>query len=209
LSEEQERRQAAETQLERLKEETSTPAYGDPYTPAYGDPHGDSSPLAVDFAAAKQEIVELRHVLDDEREARARLTNDLIALQLRVDREASAGADGTGDNPELQKLQAERQAAIDTLTRNLAASQQRTAELEAELAAARATASAATTADASAAVPDSGMTSIQAENAALRTRLDEEHRRTEELASKLKLATRVTDLIFKMQAQQAGPPPAR
>jgi chromosome segregation ATPase len=207
LSEERQRRQSAETQLERLKEETSRPPYGE--EPATL-PYGNESPLSVDFAAAKQEIVELRHVLDDERAQRARLTNDLIALQLRVEREGSSGGDHAGDAPELQerlhKLEAERQAAVDALNRNLAASQQRTADLEAELAAARA-ADAGT--DPSAAAVDSEMASIHAENAKLRARLEDEHRRTEELASKLKLATRVTDLIFKMQAQQVGPPPAR
>ena len=44
------------------------------------------------------------------------------------------------------------------------------------------------------------VTSLRSENTALQRRLDDEHRQNRELASKLKLAGRVTDLIFKMQS---------
>ncbi|HSP98822.1 MAG TPA: hypothetical protein VL049_16485 [Candidatus Dormibacteraeota bacterium] len=51
--------------------------------------------------------------------------------------------------------------------------------------------------------PADSVTSLRAENAALQSRLDDEHRQNRELASKLKLAGRVTDLIFKMQSSGA------
>ncbi len=197
LSEEQQRRQAAETQLARLQAETSTL------------PYDNGGPLAADFAAAKQEIVELRRVLDDERAARMRLADDLQALQLRSASASAAGENVPVDDADLRaradRLEAERQQAVDGFNRSLAASQQRIAELEAELATAGAAASPAGGGE-SGATGEQEMASVRAENSALRARLDEEHQRTEELASKLKLATRVTDLIFKMQAQQAAPP---
>ncbi len=108
---------------------------------------------------------------------------------------------------------------MESFNRSLAASQQRTADLERQLAASQAAAAAAAAGAAAnpapgqpvpVAAPSEGETaSVRAENSALRARLDEEHRRTEELAAKLRVATRVTDLIFKMQAQQAQAQPAR
>jgi septal ring factor EnvC (AmiA/AmiB activator) len=184
LSEEQQRRQAAETQLARLQEETG------------GSPYGNDMVSAADYAAAKQEIVELRRGLDAERAAREVLARDLRALQQSVSHDGSAGEDtsaaGARDQARLENLQTQRQAVVDNLTRSLAASQERTAELEAQLAA-RGT--------------DGDVTAMRAENAALRTQLDEEHRHTEQLASKLKMAARVTDLIFKLQAQRPSAPP--
>ncbi len=198
LSEEQQRRQAAETQLARLQAETSTL------------PYDNGGPLAADFAAAKQEIVELRRVLDDERATRTRLADDLKALQLRTASISSPGQTDAGDDAGLrarvERLQAERQEAVDGLSRSLAASQQRTAELEAELATARAAAPSPAGGGENGVTGEQEMASVRAENSALRAQLDEEHRRTQELAGKLKLAARVTDLIFKMQAQQAAPP---
>ncbi len=191
LTQEQQRREAAETQLERLKEETSTPPLAAP-----GDP-------AVELATAKSEIVDLRDALAAERAQRERLADELRALQ-----EQPARAPQTEDSPEnaelearIDRLRAEKDAVTENFNRSLAASQQRTAELERQLAAAQAAAAADTASD------DSDGKSVRADNQALRARLDEEHRRTEELAAKLRVATRVTDLIFKMQAQQAQAPP--
>jgi hypothetical protein len=185
VAQEQHRREAAETQLARLKEETSTSPLA----------QADGAPAAL--AAAKQEVVDLRRALDEERATRERLADALHALQEQGANHDSH-ADGVGANAELrarlEKLEAEKQALVDGFNRSLTASQQRTAELEQQLQAA-----------AGRGVAAGEVATVQAENAALRTRLDEEHRRTEALAAKLQLATRVTDLIFKMQAQQAQP----
>ena len=192
LSQEQERREAAETQLARLREETSVPPYG-----------GDTV-SASDFAAAKQEIVELRRMLDGERAERERLAQELSALQQRAALDGAPGAEAPQDDAtrsRLQQLQEERDAVVQSLKRSLASSEQRVAELEAQLTAR----AGAANLDGSA---DGDITLIRAENATLRTQLDEEHRRTEELGNKLKVATRVTDLIFNMQAQQSVPAPA-
>ena len=193
LSQEHERREAAETQLARLKEETSAP------------PYGHDMVSAADFAAAKQEIVELRRRLDDERAGREHLAEELRALQQRAALDAAPAADpppDDGAHSRVQQLQAERDAAMDNLKQSLDASQHRVAELETQLTAARAGTAAAT----SAAPPADGeVASMRAENASLRAQLDEEHQQTEALTRKLKVASRVTDLIFKMQAQQAAP----
>jgi len=187
IADEQERRAAAETALSRLKEETSTPPYAD-------------DTAATELTSAQQEITDLRQALDEERATRQRLADQLHTLEnSKSDAPAAPPAD-TPENAELRArldgLQAEKQAIVESFNRSLAASQQHAAELETQLAAAR---------SGGTAVADPA---VQAENAALRTRLEEEHRRTEELANKLKLATRVTDLIFKMQAQQPEQPRA-
>jgi len=46
---------------------------------------------------------------------------------------------------------------------------------------------------------------LRTENSALQRRLDEEHRRNRDLQAKLQTATRVTDLIFKMQSSGSAP----
>ena len=184
LAQEQERREHVETELSRLKQETSSPPYGE-------DHAGEAELLS-----AKRQVTELRTALEQERAARERLAEDFRALQQRAEAE-SAGANADAENAGLQlrlkQLEDEKQSIAQSFTRSLAESQQRAAELEAQLANARARENADVGSD-------GNLTEIRAENAALRTRLDEEHRRTEELAGKLKVAMRVTDLIFKMRA---------
>lgn len=203
LAEEQQRREATEAELARLKQETSAPPYGQP------------AGSEAEAAAAKQEVIDLRAALDSERAARERLAQQFEALQQQAQtQQAAASADDAANaaqgntelETELKRLRQEKQAVADSFARSLAESQKRAADLEQQLALARAAAAAPSAS--AAAPPDAGeISSMRAENATLRTRLDEEHRRTEELAAKLKIATRVTDLIFKMQAQQAQPQP--
>lgn len=201
LAQEQQRREQVETELSRLKQETSSPPYGG----------GHAS--EAELTSAKREVAELRTALDQERTAREHLAQDFRALQQRADAEGagtqSANAENTELRLQLKQLEEEKQKITDSFNRSLAESKQRATELEGQLAQAHTMDNANTTS-----VGD--LTNIRAENSALRTRLDEEHRRTEELAAKLKVATRVTDLIFKMQAQgsaraipQAGTPGSR
>ena len=202
LVQEQGRRQAVETELERLKEETSTPALAEP-----GDP-------ATELVATRAEVGELRDALAAERVERERMADDLRVLQQRAPQaaegEATQQAGTTPEDAELrariEALNAEKDAIVESFNQNLAASEQHTKELEEQLAAAQA-ATAATAEPAGATAPDGEAGAARDENAALRARLDEEHRRTEDLAAKLRVATRVTDLIFKMQAQQAQDQP--
>jgi predicted RNase H-like nuclease (RuvC/YqgF family) len=185
LTQEQQRREQVETELSRLKQETSSPPYGE-------DQAGQT-----ELVSARQQVTELRTALEQERAARERLAEDFRALQQRAEAE-SAGTNADAENAELRlqlkQLEDEKQNITQSFNRSLAESQQRAAELEEQLAKAH-------TREQSDAGSDGNLTEIRAENDALRARLDEEHRRTEELAGKLKVATRVTDLIFKMRAQ--------
>ncbi|MGD0950752.1 MAG: hypothetical protein ABSA52_25505 [Candidatus Binatia bacterium] len=185
LTQEQQRREQVETELSRLKQETSSP------------PYGENHAGEADLRAAKQQVTELRTALEQERAARERLAEDFRALQQRAEAE-NAGGHADAENAQLRlqlkQLEDEKQSIAESFNRSLAESQQRAAELEEQLTKARATEQA----DAGS---DGKLADIRAENAALRARLDEEHRHTEELAGKLKVAMRVTDLIFKMRAQ--------
>ncbi len=183
LADEQERRQAAETQLARLREETTSP-------PLPG--------AAPDAAALQEEVIALRQRLADERSAREALARQLAASGRQQEGRAHATAEDEATPEELRAriraLEDERSAIVTSFTRNLAASDQRIAELDAQLA----------TADRTAA----NAPALQKDNAELRARLDEERRRTQELAAKLRVAERITDLIFKIQAQQNPRPGA-
>ena len=189
LTEEQQRRTSAETELERLKAETSAPGYEAP------PPANQIS--QEDFLQVKQEAVELRRALTDERAARERLAQDLQALQARtMETNPPVVADADSNlQAQLAKLQAEKNAAVDSFNRKLAESQQHVSELEHELSSYQTTG--ATAGDSS--NPD--LVKLRADNAALADRVEQEHQRTEQLAAKLKMASRITDLIFKMQAQ--------
>jgi len=191
LSQEQERRELIENQLTRLKEETSA-SYIGPRVPE------------SDYLAVKQELVLLRQSLADERGARDRLssTTPPTADDTAADPAAqAAAAESTDLRVRLQHLQEERDSIVASLNNNLMASQHRVTELEQQLGAAR-----AATSHAEAAAAANG---LSAENQSLRALLDEERRRTEDLNAKLKLAARVNDLIFKLQAQQAAAKSAR
>lgn len=183
LHAERARRQRAETELARLKEETSSPPFGEP----------DSPP---EVANAQEEVVALRTALADEREARAKLAAQFDELERRAVAEHAPDPQDQDLRWRLESLQSEKEAVVDSFTRSLAASQQRTAELEQQLVLRQQT--------------DATASALQTENTLLHAQLDEEHRRTEALANKLKVAARVTELIFKMQTQQrsaaAAPP---
>jgi predicted RNase H-like nuclease (RuvC/YqgF family) len=198
LVQEQQRREQVETELSRLKQETSSPPYGG----------GHAS--EAELTSAKREVAELQTALDQERAARERMAQDFRALQQRADAESAGTGSTNAENTELRlqlkQLEEEKHKITESFSRGLAESQQRATELEGQLAQAHTMDNANTTSA-------GDLTNIRAENSALRTRLDEEHRRMEELAAKLKIATRVTDLIFKMQARgsahaipQAGAP---
>lgn len=192
LAQEQGRRNQAEAQLARLKKETSTPPYG---------PHAATQ---AELVAATQEVSQLRTELENQRAARERLAEDFRALQERAVSDRAATPAASGSSPELRtrlrELEEEKQNITQSFSRSMAESQERAAELERQLTLAR-TAPAVDTTSAG------EVSAARAENQTLRSQLDAEHRRTEGLAAKLKIAMRVTDLIFKMQGQQTQPPP--
>lgn len=172
LAREGQRREALEKELARLKVETSSPVFGDSRIPE------------ADFLAVKQELVELRRTLDQERRTREQIAEQLTALQREKARPVMATG---GASPEmrarLRKLEEDKRKILESLDRSVATSQRRAAELERRLRVLRTGA------------PGRGDTavSIQAENAALRASLEEERKRTELLAAKLKAASQLSD----------------
>jgi chromosome segregation ATPase len=175
LAKERERRQALESELIRLKEETSSPVYGERMV------------RESEYLSVKQELVDLRRVAEEDRHARDRLAEQLRTLQSSQGQVAGAASDNPEQRAQVESLQRERDQIITNLNKTLTASQQRAAELETALAAAKS---------------GGGDTSVREENLSLRSRLDEQRRHTEQLEAKLRVATRVADLIFRMQAQQ-------
>lgn len=176
LQRERQRRQDLESELERLRRETSSP-FGDRTVP-------ESEHLAL-----KQELVELRRSAERDRQSRDRLAAQLESLQ-RAGNVDSRAIDDPAQRAQMESLQREKDQIISSLNANLAASQQRAQQLETELVAARQGG------------PESG--TLRDENSTLRSRLEEERRRTQDLEAKLRVASRVTELIFRMQTQQKG-----
>ena len=187
LSREQQRRESMEKELARLKIETSAPVFGDSRVPE------------ADFLAVKQELVELRRTLDQERRTREQISEQLRTLQIEKARPvvASGAATENGEmRVRLRKLEEDKRRILESLDRSVAISQRRASELERRLQNLRS--SSGGRADAVAA--------IRAENAALRSSLNDERKRTELLAAKLKAATKITDLIKDMDDQTNGEP---
>jgi vacuolar-type H+-ATPase subunit I/STV1 len=204
---ERERRSAAEEQLARLRAETSTSPYGEEPAP---DPEDDRSPAEIaDLRAAKEDIADLQLALEAQRLERERLADELRALQQSATETGARSTEARRNETQvlrsqLARLREEQEAAIDGFSRYLVETERRTAELEQQLQDARAEA----TALAQAPGGDASTVAVRAENAELRAQLEEEQQRTEALAEKLEVARRVTDLIFKMQAQEEAAPPA-
>jgi len=186
LTREQQRRESIEKELARLKIETSSPVFGDTRIPE------------ADFLAVKQELVELRRTLDQERRTREQIGEQLRLLQAEKTRPVSAtsaSAESAEMRARLRKLEADKRKILESLDRSVATSQRRASELERRLHNLRTSSGGRSDA----------ISAIQAENAALRSSLDEERKRTELLAAKLKAATKITDLINDIGDRDAEP----
>jgi len=177
LKAERELRQRAESELDRLRQETAA------------GPFESGSEHALQMTRGR--IAELERELGSERRAREELTRKY---------EASRKRSPDAPSPEMTALRAEvetmrhaHQEALAGLERDLAASRSHERELLDALA----------TAEKGRDGPSLEVfAGLRAENAALRSRLDAEHQENRTLSAKLKMATRVADLIFKMRAGQ-------
>jgi chromosome segregation ATPase len=183
LDAEVQRRKSVEAEMTRLLEETSAGPYE--RTQGAAEKH-----LRQELDQARGEIVELRTTLATERRQRSELERRFAALQSRA--EESGRASGGGE--ELEALKERQRRVLASIRQDLEASREREAELRASLERTQGT---------DGAVLSGEVSGLRAENAALQRRLDEEHKRNQALAQKLKLAGRVTDLIFKMQSSGA------
>ncbi len=168
LARERLERQALLQELDRLRQEVSSP-------------FGDSSVPEAEYLALKQELLELRKVVQEQEQQQRDLMLKLAALSPPPAAGNSAGA--AGITPEPSPLVAETQQEL-TLSR------QRIAQLEAALEAAKKEGDRAV--------------ALVHENNSLRSQLAEERRRADALEAKLKVAARVTDLIFRMRTQGHG-----
>lgn len=177
------RREQVEGEMKKVLEETSSGPFE--RSDNVVDQH-----LRDQLASARQEIAELRATIATERRERSDLERRYAALQQQLEH---AGRSSENDSDEIAALKERQRRVLASIQQDLAASRQRESELRAALA----------QQDGDAVSLADSVTSLRAENAALQRRLDDEHRQNRELASKLKLAGRVTDLIFKMQSSGA------
>lgn len=185
LETEVQRRKQVEGEMARLLEETSAGPYERSADASVVEQH-----LRGQLAAAQKEIADLRGTLAGERQERGDLERRFAALQAQM-----ARSGGGGDSEELAALKERQRRVVASIQQDLLASRQREAELRTALERAEG--------GDGVSLADS-VASLRAENAALQRRLDQEHQQNRELSSKLKLAGRVTDLIFKMQSSGAG-----
>lgn len=167
LARERQERQALLEELERLRQEVSSP-FSESHVPE------------ADYLALKQELMELRRVVQQQEQQQRDLMLKLAALPSQPPGDKGGGPD-RGTTPEHVRLATETQ-------QELALSQQRITQLEAALEVAKKQGDRAA--------------ALAAENDSLRSQLAEERRRAEALEAKLKVAARVTDLIFRMRTQE-------
>jgi septal ring factor EnvC (AmiA/AmiB activator) len=192
LASEQRRRQEVESEMKRLLQETSAGPYE----------HADNvveKHLREQLDRAHKEITELRTSLTTERRDRAELERRFAILQAQVGATAKPAATNNGaSSEEVEALKERQRRVLASIQQDLEASKQREVELRQSLESAQGP-DGVSLADA--------VGTLRAENSALQMRLDDEHRRNGDLSAKLQLATKVTDLIFRMQ-NGAGQPVA-
>ncbi len=138
-------------------------------------PYGENRVPESEYLAIKQELVDLRRRLQT-------LEEDRRSLMAAADRSMSAGA---GEQERSLFREQERLAA--DVAGELDATRARVLQLEQQLSESRALLQRSE--------------SIAQENSALREQLAEEKRRAEALEAKLKVAARVTELIFRMRSE--------
>ncbi|GIW42918.1 MAG: hypothetical protein KatS3mg077_0200 [Candidatus Binatia bacterium] len=163
LAREKAEREALLRELEKLRQEVSSP-FGENYVPE------------ADYLALKQELIELRRAVQEQEKEQRELAKRVSAL--------SSGVTGKEDAPP-RADGASSERLVDDTERALAVSRQRIAELEAELQ--------------KATNQGNQVANLAAENESLRSQLLEERRRADALEAKLRVAARVTDLIFRMR----------
>ncbi len=178
------RRQDVEAEMTRLLQETSAGPFE----------HADNvveKHLREELVRARKEIGDLRTSLTSERREREDLERRYTALQTQVQASADAPARDAASSEEVNALKERQRRVLASIQQELQASKQREAELRQSIDQSQGTDGVS--------VADE-VTNLRSANSALQMRLDDEHQRNRDLSAKLQLATRVTDLIFKMQS---------
>jgi hypothetical protein len=189
LAAEVRRREEVEAEMKRLLQETSAGPFE----------HADdvlAEHLREQLDRAKREIAGLRKTVNEERRARDNFERRYAALLAQVQAAASAPNQAPASE-EIEALKERQRRVLASIQQDLEASKRREAAL-------RETLQDSMPGDHGAGLADA-LSGLRAENSALQLRLDEEHRRNTDLTAKLQLATRVTDLIFRMQAAGTQP----
>jgi hypothetical protein len=182
LTAEQQKRQEAEAELQRLREETAV------------GPFGDS--VKDELRASRRKVQGLEAALVSAQRARDELAEKY--KELRAQMEARNAASDANGQAQVQQLKDEQQRVLMSFEEELNAGRARENELREALAAAQSGADDP---------PLALVADLRAENEALRARLEEEHQRNRVLSGKLKMASRVADMIFKVQmGQQVATP---
>jgi hypothetical protein len=181
LSLEVQRRRDVEGEVKRLLQETSA----GPFERADNvvEKH-----LREELDRARKEIGQLRATLATERREHEEIERAYAALQAQV--QASDPARVGASSEEIEALRERQRRVLASIQQDLEASKQREAGLRQSVEQLQG-GGAVSLSDA--------MSNLRSENSALQMRLDEEHQRNRDLAAKLQLATRVTDLIFRMR----------
>ncbi|MGE0520040.1 MAG: hypothetical protein AB7P78_13695 [Candidatus Binatia bacterium] len=186
LSAERRQREMVEAALARLLEETSA----GPYEKS----EAVERHLRRQLAGAREELAALQATLANQRRDRAALEERFNALRAEVERTAAAQDDG-----EVAALAERQRRALASLEQELDASRRRERELRATVESSQG--NGATLAE--------EVISLRARTATLQRELDEQHQQNRQLSAKLQVASRVTELIFKMRANGVeGAPPA-
>jgi len=189
------RRRDVEAEMTRLLQETSAGPYE----------HADNvveKHLHEELDRARKEVNELRATLLTERRERSEIEKRFAALQAQANAAATTAEPRGVPNEEVEALKERQRRVLASIAQDLEASQQRETELREVLTRSQGSDGPA--------IADQ-VTALRSENSALQSRLDDEHQHNRDLSAKLQVATRVTDLIFKMRsagAQPAAPMPA-
>lgn len=176
------RRQDVEAEMSRLLQETSAGPFE----------HADDvveKHLREELARARKEVSDLRGTLITERREREDLERRYAALQAQTTATAAAGSGAPSE--EVEALRERQRRVLASIQQELEASKQREAELRQSLEGSQGS-NGVSVAD--------EVANLRSSNSALQLRLEDEHQRNRDLSAKLQLATRVTDLIFKMQS---------
>jgi hypothetical protein len=183
---EREQRVRLERELEQLKAEQAEMTSG-PF----------ENKMHTELTAARKQVEELKVALATERKARQEITQRFEQLQVeyeRLRRAAPAPAAGAAAE-EIAALEARQRRVLASIEKDLFVSRQRENELRNALEASQGPQAASLA---------TAVSDLRAQNNALQTRLDDEHRENRELSAKLNLAGRVTELIFKMRNANAA-----
>jgi hypothetical protein len=187
LAVEVQRRREVEAEMDRLLQETSA----GPFEQANSSVEQH---LREQLDRARREVKDLRNTLATERRERDEMERRYTELQAHV--RAADAAGGGKSNEEIEALKERQRRVLASIQRDLDASRQREAELRRSLEESQG--------EDGVSLADS-VTTLRSENSALQIRLGEEHNRNRELAAKLQFATRVTDLIYRMQTAGVQP----